>query len=343
MEPPGDACVTTDLIERNRSIAYLGLLITVAGLVLLPLFLPIPPMLAIGIGIFGFFLTLYVGRIYSLLAGLLVAWSLIGLVVFDTTRGDARDTEEPIPVPAGYGFQLDPDSTNVEHMYDSDQMPAKQARIAAVHVVDYYIDQLAPEWTVVYRQETPESISVQLRKGDTSQGIGIIIHAFTPEGRPAVLDLRIRALVCGQDIGGLPPGSCLGAPIRNVVLYPGGGPVIEPNVRPLREPTPLPPRYGFVLDAGRSGEHAHVYNSTTQMSSAEAVRAQRAVMRYYEHALLDWSIVTTGDAELQVKDPDSTDGLLIRAYSTGLNGGMVTLEIATIYCPEDYSCTGSPG
>jgi hypothetical protein len=51
----------------------------------------------------------------------------------------------------------------------------------------------------------------------------------------------------------------------------------------------------------------------------------------------------TGDAELQVKDPDSTDGLLIRAYSTGLNGGMVTLEIATIYCPEDYSCTGSPG
>ncbi|MGH3118916.1 MAG: hypothetical protein ACRDQ2_17740 [Gaiellales bacterium] len=166
--------MTTDLIERNRSIAYLGLLITVAGLFLLPLFLPIPPVLAIGLGIFGFVLTLYVGRIYSLLAGLLVAWSLIGLVVFNTTRGDARDTEEPIPVPAGYGFQLDPDSTNVEHMYDSDQMPPKQARIAAVHVVDYYINRLAPEWTVVYRQETPESLSVELRKGDTSQGIGIV-------------------------------------------------------------------------------------------------------------------------------------------------------------------------
>jgi hypothetical protein len=41
-------------------------------------------------------------------------------------------------------------------------------------------------------------------------------------------------------------------------------------------------------------------------------------MRYYEHVLLDWTIVATGDAELQVKDPDSTDGLLIRAYSTGL-------------------------
>src|SRR6266511_2783631 len=178
-EPLGEACVTTDLIERNRSIAYLGLLITVAGLFLLPLFLPIPPVLAIGLGIFGFVLTLYVGRIYSLLAGLLVASSLIGLVVFNTTRGDAPDLEEPIPVPAGYGFQLDPDSTNVEHMYDSDQMPGKQARIAAIHVVDYYINRLAPDWRVVYRQETPESLSVQLRRGDTPQGIGIVVHVFT--------------------------------------------------------------------------------------------------------------------------------------------------------------------
>jgi len=33
-----------------------------------------------------------------------------------TATTDAADLEEPIPVPSGYGFELDPDSTNREHL-----------------------------------------------------------------------------------------------------------------------------------------------------------------------------------------------------------------------------------
>jgi hypothetical protein len=80
--------------------------------------------------------------------------------------------------------------------------------------------------------------------------------------------------------------------------------------------------------------------STTSMSDAEADRGQRAMMRYYRHTLNDWTIVETDEANLVVKDPDSTSGLEIDAR-TGVSvmGGRVELEIRQIYCPEDYSCT----
>lgn len=124
--------------------------------------------------------------------------------------------------------------------------------------------------------------------------------------------------------------------------YPGGGPVpiAEPSTGPLREPVPLPPSYEFALVEGISSEQVHAYVSTTSMSTAEADRGQRAVMRYYRHALNDWTIVETDDAKLVVKDPDSTSGLEIDAGSgVWVKGGRVELQIRTLYCPEDYSCT----
>jgi hypothetical protein len=118
--------MTTSVIERNASIGFLGLLTTVAGLFVLPWFLPIPTVLSVGLGIFGFVLTLFEWGIYSLFAGGLVAWSLFTLVLTSTAMPDAPDLKEPIPVPTGHGFELDPDSTNVEHMYDSRPMPPNE-------------------------------------------------------------------------------------------------------------------------------------------------------------------------------------------------------------------------
>jgi hypothetical protein len=134
----------------------------------------------------------------------------------------------------------------------------------------------------------------------------------------------------------------MAAPVRKLVRYPGGGPVpvAEPNTGPLREPVPLPPGYEFALVAGASDEQRHSYVSTTSMSTAEADRGQRAVIRYYRHALNDWTIVETDEAKLVVKDPDSTSGLEIYARpGSWVMGGRVELEIRKLYCPEDYSCT----
>jgi hypothetical protein len=103
---------------------------------------------------------------------------------------------------------------------------------------------------------------------------------------------------------------------------------------------PLQPGYEFALVAGISSEQVHAYVSTISMSDAEAERGERAVMRYYRHALNDWTIVETDQAYLVVKDPDSTSGLEIDAQ-TGVSvmGGRVELQIRQLYCPEDYSCT----
>jgi hypothetical protein len=259
-----------------------------------------------------------------------------------TSRTDAPDVEEPIPVPTGYGFKLNADSTNLEHKYDSGRMPPKQAESAAVEVVDYYVDGLSPAWTLVSRNEAPPAPHVELRQGDTSRGISISVSVVTPEGRPAVLVLRIRTLLCGEDLPELSHGGCRPAPVSKLVRYPGGGPVpiAEPSTGPLREPVPLPPSYEFALVEGISSEQVHAYVSTTSMSTAEADRGQRAVMRYYRHALNDWTIVETDDAKLVVKDPDSTSGLEIDAGSgVWVKGGRVELQIRKLYCPEDYSCT----
>jgi hypothetical protein len=276
------------------------------------------------------------------IAGFMIVGPLVSGAITATTT--AADLEEPIPVPSGYGFKLNPDSTNLEHKYDSGRVPPQQAEVAAVEAVDYYVNRLSPEWTLVSRQEPPLPLEVELRQGDTSRGISISVSVVTPQGRPAVLVLSIRTLLCGEDLP-VPepsPDGCMAAPVSTLVRYPGGGPVpvAEPSTGPLREPVPLPPGYDFALVAGISDEQVHAYVSTTSMSDAEADRGQRAVMRYYRHALNDWTIVETDEANLVVKDPDSTSGLEIDAR-TGVSvmGGRVELEIRQIYCPEDYSCT----
>jgi hypothetical protein len=274
------------------------------------------------------------------IAGFMIVGPLVSGAIYATTT--AADLEEPIPVPSGYGFKLNPDSTNLEHKYDSGRVPPQQAEVAAVEVVDYYVNRLSPEWTLVSRQGA--TLGVQLRQGDASRGISISVSVVTPQGRPAVLVLSIRTLLCGEDLP-VPepsPGGCMAAPVSELVRYPGGGPVAvaEPSTGPLREPVPLPPGYEFVLVAGISDEQVHAYVSTISMSTAEADRGQRAVMRYYRHALNDWTIVETDEASLVVKDPDSTSGLEIDARTgTSVMGGRVELEIRQIYCPEDYSCT----
>src|SRR4029453_12138653 len=61
------------------------------------------------------------------LAGFMIAGPLISGAYTATT--DAPDLEEPIPVPPGYGFELDPDSTNLEHLYSSQPMSPKRAQV----------------------------------------------------------------------------------------------------------------------------------------------------------------------------------------------------------------------
>jgi hypothetical protein len=280
------------------------------------------------------------GFVVFMIAGPLVSGAFTATTV-------APDLEEPLPVPAGYGFTLDPDSTNLEHKYNSQGMPPQQAEFAAVEVVDYYVNRLSPEWRLASRQEPPLPLEVELRQGDTSRGISISVSVVTPQGRPAVLVLSIRTLLCGEDLP-VPepsPGGCMAAPVSKLVRYPGGGPVSAagPSTEPLREPVPLPPGYRFVLVAGISSEQRHAYVSMTHMSNAEADRGQREVMRYYLHALDDWTIVETDETMLLVKHPDSRGGIGIYARSgTWVYGGRVELEIRKLYCPEDSSCTWVP-
>jgi hypothetical protein len=178
------------------------------------------------------------------LAGFMIVGPLISGAYMATT--DAPDLDEPIPVPSGYGFELDPRSTNLEHLYRSESMPLGQAQSAAVDVVDHYVDALAAEWTVIDREDRPPDLSmVKLRQGDSSRGIRIFVGVVEPFGRPAFLDLRIQALLCREDLPGLGSGevSCMTAPISGLVRYPGGEPVVsspQPSPGPLREPVPLP-------------------------------------------------------------------------------------------------------
>jgi len=282
------------------------------------------------------------------LAGFMIVAPLVSGALMATT--DAPDLEEPIPVPSGYGFELDPDSTNLEHMYDSQPIPAKRARLAAVEVVDHYVNALAQEWTVIDRQERPDLARVELREGDSSRGISIFVAVVEPFGRPTFLKLSIQALLCREDLPGFGPGevTCTTAPIRDLVRYPGGEPVVpspEPTPGPLREPVPVPSGYGFSLDTGLTSDDMHAYRSAI-MGIREARRAQLLVLRYYRQALGDWIIVAKDERNLLVKDPDSTDGLAIQADWSVWDGGdrtaVVELEIRAISCQEEYSCNWRP-
>jgi len=281
------------------------------------------------------------------LAGFMIVGPLISGAYTATT--DAPDLEEPIPVPSGYGFELDPRSTNLEHLYGSGSMPLERAQLAAVEVVDHYVDALTPEWTVIDREERPDLSMVELRQGDSSRGISVFVGVVEPFGRPASLDLRIQALLCGEGLSGLGSGetSCMTAPIRELVRYPGGEPVVpspQPSPGPLREPVPVPSGYGFSVDTGLTSEDMHAYSSAI-MSVPEARRAQRLVLRYYRQALDDWIIVGKNKRNLLIKDPDSTDGLAIQAdwsLWVGVVSAIVELEIRAISCSDDYSCNWNP-
>jgi hypothetical protein len=206
------------------------------------------------------------------LAGFMIVGPLVSGAY--TATADAPDLEEPIPVPSGYGFELDPRSTNSEHLYESQPMPARQARSAAVEVVDHYVDALTPEWAVIDQEERPDLSMVELRQGDSSRGISIFVGVVEPFGRPAFLDLRITALLCREGLPGLGSGevSCMSAPISDLVRYPGGEPVVPsplPSPGPLREPVPVPSGYGFSVDTGLTSEDVHAYRSAI-MSIPEA-------------------------------------------------------------------------
>jgi hypothetical protein len=281
------------------------------------------------------------------LAGFMIVGPLISGAY--TGMSDADDLEEPIPVPSGYGFELDPRSTNLEHLYRSESMPLERAQLAAVEVVDHYVEALAPEWAVIDREERPDLAMVELRQGDSSRGISIFVGVVEPFGRPAFLDLRIQALLCREGLLGLGSGevSCMTAPISGLVRYPGGEPVVpspQPSPRLLREPVPVPSGYGFSVDTGLSSDDVHAYRSAI-MDMPEARRAQRLVLRYYRQALDDWIIVAKDKRNLLIKDPDSTDGLAIYAHWSlwvGVVSGVVELEIRAISCDDDYSCNWRP-
>jgi len=275
------------------------------------------------------------------LAGVMI----VGPLLVDAATPNPPDLEEPIPVPTGYGFELDPDSTNLEHLYESGSMTPKRAEFAAVEVVDHYVNGLTPEWTVVDRQETPELLSATLREGDSSRGIGISVYVVKRMGRPTFLDLRIQARYCTDDLPGQTDEvSCMTAPISDIVRYPGGEPVVpspQPSPGPLREPVPVPSGYGFFLDTGLSKEDMHAYRSTI-MSIPEARRARHLVMRYYRQALDGWVIVENAERILVVRDPDSMDGLAIQADWSVWDGedrtGVLGLSIKAISCQEKDYC-----
>lgn len=131
---------------------------------------------------------------------------------YETATPDAPELilKEPIPVPAEYGFRLEDSHHASARLYRSQPMRGKTANAAVAEVVDYYVSGLAPEWSVVKREEdwpgTTVGAEVELRQGDTSNGIRVDVYALVPGGgRTAVVILTIQALVCGEDVP-LPPG-----------------------------------------------------------------------------------------------------------------------------------------
>jgi hypothetical protein len=152
------------------------------------------------------------------LAGVIVVGSLTS--VANTATSDAPDLtlKEPIPVAAGYGFRLEGSYQPSTRTYRSEPIPAKAANQAVQEVVDYYIAGLAPEWTVVERNEVGghgDGLNAQakFRQGDTSNGIGIQVYADV-WGRSPTVVLMIQALNCGDDVPGFPSGEvCWQGPV----------------------------------------------------------------------------------------------------------------------------------
>jgi hypothetical protein len=149
------------------------------------------------------------------LAGFMIVGSLMSVANTPTSDApDLRKLNEPIPVPAEYGFRLDGLQRDFERTYRSKPIPLKTVNQAIAEVVDYYIVGLAPEWTVVDRKEDSRIgdtlyAQAKFRQGDTTNGIGIQVLADvyadpSPAGRSAAVILIIQALNCGEDVQGLP-------------------------------------------------------------------------------------------------------------------------------------------
>lgn len=325
---------TRDLPERSLAIGYVGAFLTVVALFVLPRIVSIQPDVFIALAVLGLLLTVLRGNgLLRLIAGGLVAYSFLSWTFLVPRTRDAPDLQEPIPVPSGYAFVLDEDSTNRTHLYDSGPLEPRDARRARGEIFDYYSDQLRPEWFVVVANES----TLTLRELDSTRGIGISVYVVTPQGRPARLDLRIQALYCPQE------DRCMTAPISALERYPGGG-EISPSARSDRtlvEPVQLPADLGFVASPDRWDDDLHVYVSTAPISLRGRHRAHAEVMRYYEQALTpEWLIVEIGPADLEVKDPSTTRGIHVRATVTGISGtAVITLEIQAVTCPEDYWCS----
>jgi hypothetical protein len=152
------------------------------------------------------------------LAGFMIVGSLTSTTSTATTDPPDLKLKEPIPVPAEYGFRLE-DSVGSARVYRSQPMRGKTANAAVAEVVDYYVNGLAPEWTVVERKDDwpgeTGNVVVKLRQGDTSNGIGIDVYALVSgEGRTGVVILMIQAMNCGEDVPGLPSGEvCWQGPV----------------------------------------------------------------------------------------------------------------------------------
>ena len=153
------------------------------------------------------------------LAGYMIVGSLMSGA--NTAASDApylRKLNEPIPVPAGYGFKLDGLQRDFERHYRSMPIPAKTANQAVQEVVDYYVAGLAPEWSLVERKEDlgyVDALSAQakFRQGDRSNGIGIEVYAAVV-GRSGTVVLSIQTLNCGDDVPGFPSGvACWQGPV----------------------------------------------------------------------------------------------------------------------------------
>jgi hypothetical protein len=81
------------------------------------------------------------------LAGFMIVGSLMSMASTATT--DAPDLKQPIPVPAEYGFRLEDSAHDSARLYRSQPIQGRTANAAVAEVVDYYVNGLAPEWTVV--------------------------------------------------------------------------------------------------------------------------------------------------------------------------------------------------
>ena len=153
------------------------------------------------------------------LAGFMIVGTLMSVANTATTDAPDLTLKEPIPAPAEYGFRRNDSDRDSARVYRSQPMRGKMANAAVAEVVDYYVNGLAPEWTVVERQEDwpgeTVNVVVKLRQADTSNKIGLDVYALVPgEGRTAVVIIMIQALNCGDDVPGLPSGEvCWQGPV----------------------------------------------------------------------------------------------------------------------------------